>query len=288
MAKFILSAFADEYSANFDEQLEGLKLNGINYMEIRGVDGKNISDLTEDELKAVKEKLDAAGIGVSSIGSPVGKIKVTDDFDAHLVKFRNCIKAAKILGTKNMRIFSFYIPEGMTREECRPEVMRRLGAMLEIAKAEDIYLCHENEKGIYGESPECCLDIQNEFDGEIKLIFDPANFIMDNHESYPHAFELLGDKIYYMHIKDATADKVICPAGKGIGGIPEIIDILDKKCACCCSGIFLTVEPHLKVFKGFDALEATGDKTIMPDNMYASNKEAFCAAVDAIKAIIAK
>ena len=285
MAEFVLSAFADEYSPNFDEQLEGLKKNGVGYMEIRGVDGKNIGDLTEDEMKAAKAKLDAAGIGVSSIGSPIGKIKVTDDFDAHMKKLANCVKAAKIFGTENIRIFSFYIPEGMTREECRPEVMQRLARMLEYAESEGVTLCHENEKGIYGESAECCMDIQKEFDGRIKLIFDPANFVMDGHESYPAAYELLGDKIYYMHIKDATADKVICPAGKGIGGVPQILADLDKKRD---GKIFLSVEPHLKVFKGFESLEATGDKTIMPENTYSSNTEAFGVAVKALKDIIGK
>ena len=282
MAKFVLSAFADEYSKVLDEQIEGLKANGVGYMEIRGVDGKNVSDLTEDEMKAVKAKLDAAGIKVSSIGSPIGKIKVNDEFEPHLAKLANCIKAAKILGTENIRIFSFYIPEGMTREECRPEVMRRLKVMLDMAKAEGVYLCHENEKGIYGESADCCLDIQNEFNGEIKLIFDPANFIMDGHESYPRAYEMLSDKIWYMHIKDATAEKCICPAGCGIGGVPSIISALNK---AHDGELILSVEPHLKVFAGFDALEA-GEKTKMP-NTYASSAESFKAAVDAIKAIIA-
>ena len=260
MAEFILSAFADEYSPNFDEQIEGLKKNGVGFMEIRGVDGKNISDLTEDEMKAVREKLDKAGIGVSSIGSPIGKI----------------------LGTKNIRMFSFYMPEGVTREEARPEVMKRLTAMLEIAKAEGVTLCHENEKGIYGDSPETCLDIQKEFGGEIKLIFDPANFIECGYEPYPHGFELLGDRIYYMHIKDADENHKIAPAGKGIGRIPDIIKELDKR----EGRLFLTVEPHLRVFKGLEALE-TDEKTKMP-NTYATSYEAFGAAVDAIKAIIAK
>ena len=282
MAEFILSAFADEYSPNFDEQLEGLKKNGVGFMEIRGVDGKNISDLTEDEMKAVREKLDKAGIGISSIGSPIGKIKTSDPFEPHLDKLRNCIKAAKILGTKNIRMFSFYMPEGVTREEARPEVMKRLAAMLEIAKAEGITLCHENEKGIYGDSPETCLDIQKEFGGEIKLIFDPANFIECGYEPYPHGFELLGGRIYYMHIKDADENHKIAPAGKGIGRIPDIIKELDKR----EGKLFLTVEPHLRVFKGLEALE-TDEKTKMP-NTYATSYEAFGAAVDAIKAIIAK
>ena len=282
MAKFVLSAFSDEYSKSFDCQLEGLKKHGIGYMEIRGVDGKNISALTEAEMYAVKAKLDASGIKVYSIGSPIGKIKTDEDFEAHLVKFKNCLKAAKILGASNMRIFSFYMAEGQTREEARPQVMAQLKAMLELAKEAGVTLCHENEKGIYGESAACCLDIQKEFGGEIKLIFDPANFVMDNHESYPEAYNMLGDKIYYMHIKDATAEKCICPAGEGIGGVAAILADLDKKRD---DEIILTLEPHLKVFAGFNDLEA-GEKTKMP-NTYATSEESFAAAVNALKGIIA-
>ena len=283
MAEFVLSAFADEYSPKFDEQLEGLKKNGVGFIEIRGVDGTNVADLTDEQLHEVRAKLDAAGIGVSSIGSPIGKIKVYDEFEPHLEKLERCISAAKILGTPNIRMFSFYIPEGKTREECRPEVMRRLSVMLDIAKKAGVTLCHENEKGIYGDSPETCLDINNEFGGEMKLIFDPANFIECGCEPFPHGYGLLGDRIYYMHIKDATAEKMIAPAGKGVGRIPEIIADLDKKRS---GKIFLTVEPHLRVFAGLAGLE-TDEKTKMP-NTYRTSAEAFGAAVDAIKAIIAK
>ena len=283
MAEFVLSAFADEYSPKFDEQLEGLKKNGVGFIEIRGVDGTNVADLTDEQLHEVRAKLDAAGIGVSSIGSPIGKIKVYDEFEPHLEKLERCISAAKILGTPNIRMFSFYIPEGKTREECRPEVMRRLGVMLDIAKKAGVTLCHENEKGIYGDSPETCLDINDEFGGEMKLIFDPANFIECGCEPFPHGYGLLGDRIYYMHIKDATAEKMIAPAGKGVGRIPEIIADLDKKRS---GKIFLTVEPHLRVFAGLAGLE-TDEKTKMP-NTYVTSAEAFGAAVDAIKAIIAK
>ena len=283
MAEFVLSAFADEYSPKFDEQLEGLNKNGVGFIEIRGVDGTNVADLTDEQLHEVRAKLDAAGIGVSSIGSPIGKIKVYDEFEPHLEKLERCISAAKILGTPNIRMFSFYIPEGKTREECRSEVMRRLGVMLDIARKAGVTLCHENEKGIYGDSPETCLDINNEFGGEMKLIFDPANFIECGCEPFPHGYGLLGDRIYYMHIKDATAEKTIAPAGKGVGRIPEIIADLDKKRS---GRIFLTVEPHLRVFTGLAGLE-TDEKTKMP-NTYETSAEAFGAAVDAIKAIIAE
>ena len=84
MAKFILSAFADEYAPEIDRQIEGLKANGIEYMEIRGVDGTNISDITLEKAEEVHAKLKAAGIGVSSIGSPIGKIKLTGEVCEHV------------------------------------------------------------------------------------------------------------------------------------------------------------------------------------------------------------
>ena len=203
MAKFVLSAFADEYSKVFDEQLKGLKEHGIGYMEIRGVDGKNISNLTEEEMYAVKAKLDAAGIKVSSIGSPIGKIKTDEDFEAHLDKFKNCLKAAKILGAPNMRIFSFYMAEGQTREEARPQVMAQLAKMLELAKEAGVTLCHENEKGIYGDGWEFCKRICEEIP-RIKAVFDPANFIQCGVDTL-RAWEELKEFTEYLHLRRFTA-----------------------------------------------------------------------------------
>lgn len=280
MARFELSAFADEYSPIFDRQIEGLQENGVGCIEIRGVDGKNISSLSCDEAKNAKNKLESAGIKVSAIGSPIGKIGIYDDFEAHMALFRRTLEIAKIMETENMRIFSFYLPKDSTPDEVRSEVMRRLEKMLLESEKSGIKLCHENEKGIYGDSPERCLDIQNEFGGAIKCVFDPANFIECGYNPYPDAFELLGDSIYYMHIKDAAEDKTIVPAGAGIGHIPEIIGELNRKDFSC----FLSVEPHLRVFKGLAELENT--ERSMIKNQYATSEEAFAAAVAAIKRII--
>ena len=280
MTEFILSAFADEYSPKFDEQIEGLKLNGVKYMEIRGVDGKNIADVTVDEAKILKQKLNDNGLAVSSMGSPIGKIKITDPFEPHLESLKHIMKLAKIFECDRIRMFSFFISNDSKPEDYRAEVMCRLGKMLEAAKAEGIILCHENEKGIYGDTAARCLDIQKEFNGEIKLIFDHANFICCDEEAYPYAFNMLKDYIYYMHIKDATADKKMAPAGKGIGCIPQSINDLrsvDHK-------FVLTVEPHLQVFKGLENLEGAHKTKV--DNQYTTSAEAFKAAVDAIRSLI--
>lgn len=282
MAKFELSAFTDEYSPEIDKQIEGMLKNGIHYTELRGVDGTNVSEISVEKAKEVKAKLDGSGLEVWSIGSPLGKIKLTDDIEKHLELTKHCAELANIFGTPRMRVFSFYVPDTNNIAPSRGQVMDWMGRMLETAKAEGAILCHENEKGIYGEKIEGCVDIQKTFGGEYKCIFDPANFLQADVKPYPDAFSALGDSVYYMHIKDCDAKKTIVPAGFGLGGIPEILRELNKR----EGKMVLTLEPHLKIFKGLAALEAEGDESNI-GNTYSTSEEAFCAATDALKAIIA-
>lgn len=108
--KFKLAAFADEADSRLDGQISAMTENGVAFLEIRGVDGKNISDITANEAREIRKKLEAAGIAVWSLGSPFGKIGVTESFEAHYDKFRRGLEIANILGAAHMRIFSFYVP----------------------------------------------------------------------------------------------------------------------------------------------------------------------------------
>ena len=282
MAKFELSAFTDEYSPEIDKQIEGMLKNGIHYTELRGVDGKNVSEIDVAKAKEVKAKLEANGLEVWSIGSPLGKIKLTDDIEKHLELTKHCAELANIFGTPRMRVFSFYVPNTTDIAPYRTQVMDWMGRMLEVAKAEGAILCHENEKGIYGEKIEGCVDIQKTFGGEYKCIFDPANFLQADVKPYPDAFNALGDSIYYMHIKDCDAAKTIVPAGKGLGGIPEILRELNKR----EGQMVLTLEPHLTIFKGLAGLEAEGETSAI-GNAFRTAEEAFGVATDSLKSIIA-
>ena len=282
MAKFELSAFTDEYSPEIDKQIEGMLANGIHYTELRGVDGKNVSEIDVAKAKEVKAKLEANGLEVWSIGSPLGKIKLTDDIEKHLELTKHCAELANIFGTPRMRVFSFYVPDTNNIAPYRTQVIDWMGRMLEVAKAEGAILCHENEKGIYGEKIEGCVDIQKTFGGEYKCIFDPANFLQADVKPYPDAFNALGDSIYYMHIKDCDAAKTIVPAGKGLGGIPEILRELNKR----EGQMVLTLEPHLTIFKGLAGLEAEGETSAI-GNAFRTAEEAFGVATDSLKSIIA-
>lgn len=279
MLQFRLSAFADEYSEKIDDQIRWLKENGLDLLEIRGVDGTPVAEITSEKAKEVKEKLDMAGISISAIGSPAGKINIKDDFESHLVQFRHLIDIAHILEAKRMRIFSFFMPEGEEPENYRDEVISRLKIMCKIAREEGITLCHENEKNIYGDTPLRCLELYNALGGEMKCVFDHANFISCDVEPYPYAYNMLKDTLEYMHIKDADSGKEMVAAGEGIGNIPETIAALknDKD-----GEFILTLEPHLMEFNGLQGLESEGHTSKL-GNRFKNNDEAFEYALTSLK-----
>lgn len=285
MAEFLLSAFADEAGGGLLSQIEALKANGLTHIEPRGLDEGNISNYTADQAKAVKKILDEQGIGVSSIGSHFGKINIKDDFTAHFDSFKQCVENACILGTQNIRMFSFYMPEGEDPAIYRDAVFERLEMMADFSRKADIWCCHENEKGIFGDVDDRCLDILKTFEGKIKGIFDPANFIQCKVEILP-AYEKLKDYIEYVHIKDCRMkDGFVVPCGKGDGNVEELIRRFNLK----DGKHFLTLEPHLKVFDGLKDLELTGgSESVKEEFEYPTNRDAFNAACDAFHAVLDK
>lgn len=280
MAKMILSAFADEYSNSFTEQLEALRSFGIGYVEVRGVDGKNISVLTPDDVREMKQKLDYYGISVSAMGSPIGKIKLDGDVRGHFEMAKRVFESANELGAKYVRMFSFYAPDGRNILDCKSEVFEHLSALKDLAREHGAVLCHENEAEIYGSVPERCLEIHNAFGGEIKTVFDMGNYVLEGVKPYPEAYGMLRDTIAYFHIKDALYEGAIVPPGKGEASIKEI---LADHVGYAKDDFFVSVEPHLQLFSGLNAL--VGRKF---DNPYKYNdqKEAFADAVNKLKEIL--
>lgn len=282
MIQFKLSAFSDELSPEIDRQIEWLSANALDYMEIRGVDGTPVAEITLDKAREVKAKLDTAGIRISALGSPAGKINIKDDFEPHVEQFKHLLEIAKILDAKRMRMFSFFMPEGCDPADHRDEVMRRLSVFVELARPYGVILCHENEKNIYGDTPERCLDIYNEFKGEIKCVFDHANFISCDIEPFPYAYGMLKHTFSHMHIKDADKNAEMVPAGEGIGRIPETLAALGE----IYDGEFiLTLEPHLMEFGGLAGLESEGHTSNL-GNRYSNSDEAFEVALNALRKYI--
>lgn len=279
MYSFILSGFADEIDENIDVQFQTLQKLGMNYFEVRGVNEKNVADLTDDEVFKLLTAMKKYGIRASSIGSPIGKIGIRDDFGPHFEKFKRVIDIAKALGTEYVRIFSFYIPEGDDPDKYRGEVTLRLVKMITYAKSQNIVLLHENEKGIYGDNSDRCFKLFDAlYSSNFKAVFDPANFIQCG-EDTKKAFDELYPYIAYMHIKDAkSSDGSVVPAGYGDGNIEYILKSLKEKEYFG----FLSLEPHLGNFSGVECLETDDSMT----KLEKSNADKFLLAHNSLTKIL--
>lgn len=250
-----LSAFADEISADLNEQIAVLLSENIHFLDLRSVWGTNVLDLTDQQVAEIKRMLDEKGVGVAAIGSPLGKVPIDSSFDEEFQRLERAIVLALRFQTPFIRMFSFYPPaagaDTVDPASYREEVIRRLREMTAHAHAAGVVLLHENEKGIYGDTIDRCVDLfQSIDDSNFRSVLDPANYIQCAQVPYPDAYEFTRPWLDYVHVKDVDANGTLVVAGAGEARWPELLlrlrtDGYDG---------FLTLEPHLAAagqFKGF-------------------------------------
>lgn len=239
-----LSGFADEIDDDLTTQCRVLRELGLSWMEFRSAWGTNVLDLDAAQLERASEILAEHGLKVSSVGSPIGKIFIDEDFEPHLVRARHAVEVAQHFGAPFIRIFSFFLRPGMDPADHRDEVMRRMRALAEVAEAGGVVLLHENEKDIYGDTPERCLDLMQTVDSPaLRATWDPANFVqVCGPKPFDAGWSMIRPYIVYMQIKDAiAATSEVVTAGSGDGQLPETIAALK---ADGFDGFF-SLEPHL-------------------------------------------
>ncbi|AGZ41645.1 sugar phosphate isomerase/epimerase family protein [Actinoplanes friuliensis] len=238
-----LSGFIDEISPDFTEQCRTAADLGLKYVELRSAWEVNILDLEPARLGVMKETLEAYDLEVSSIGSPIGKIFIDEDFPAHLDRMRHAADVAHLFGAPYIRIFSFFLRPGADPAAHRDEVIRRMRALARVAEESDLVLLHENEKEIYGDVPSRCLDIVRSVDSpHLRLAWDPANFVQVGVQPYSEGYAVLRPHVEYIQIKDArAADGSVVPAGEGDGEVARTMRALHH------DGFdgFFSLEPHL-------------------------------------------
>ncbi len=240
-----LSAFADEISADLNEQIAVLRSENISFLNLRGVWNTNVLDLSDAQIQEIRQTLHDEGIGVSAIASPIGKVPIDSPFDEHLRRFEHAITLAKFFDTPFIRIFSFYPPTNRSSNnpaEWRGEALQRLHELTTRASTEGIVLLHENEKDIYGDTIARCIDLLQSIDNvHFQAILDPANFIQCNQTPYPDAYNALQPWLKYIHVKDALPDGSVVAPGEGIAHWPQLLQQLHN------DGYdgFLSLEPHL-------------------------------------------
>jgi sugar phosphate isomerase/epimerase len=238
-----LSGFSDEISPDLEEQAALVRKLGMSHLEFRSAWGTNVLDLDADQLARARRILDDHDLKVSSIGSPIGKIFVDEDFDAHLDRARHAVDVAHHFGAPYIRIFSFFIRPGQDPDDHREEVLRRMRALADVAEQGDVVLLHENEKEIYGDIPRRCVDILESVGSpHLRAAWDAANFVQVGVRPFTEGYAAIRPHLEYVQIKDALlADGEVVAAGRGDGEVVETIRALRE------DGFdgFFSLEPHL-------------------------------------------
>jgi sugar phosphate isomerase/epimerase len=243
---FTLSAFADEIDPNPQIQLDVLEQSGIRHLELRSIHKTNVLDLTDQQVAELKALLDRRGFKLSAIGSPVGKIRIDEPFDPHLKRFDRAIQLCGVFGTPNIRVFSYYPPEGKdwdsAGEEPVREVFDRLREQVQRAERAGVRLLHENEHRIYGDTPERVTRLCEALAGPaFRAVYDPANYVFCGYDPW-QGWQKTKQWTSHFHIKDwAPGEKHGRLAGEGHGRIAEV---MAEAVQMGYDG-FATLEPHL-------------------------------------------
>jgi sugar phosphate isomerase/epimerase len=251
---FTLSAFADEISHDPREQVAVLKQCRVRFIEFRSIYKTNVLMLSDDQIKEFKKLLDGEGMGLSAIGSPIGKLAIDADFNAHLDKFKRAIELCGVFGTRGIRIFSYYPPgndanfDPANWPKYRDEVMRRMNAKAELAAKNNVVLFHENEHRIYGDSPDRVADILRTVNSPaLRAAYDAANYAYGNFDPV-EGWEKTKQYTAHFHIKDwkkgghAAGHEYGVIAGTGDGQIAHSI----KGAVAMGYKGFAVMEPHLR------------------------------------------
>lgn len=283
-----ISGFADEISSDFDRQLATVIRLGMKYISLRSADGMNVADYTPEEVsEKLLPRLGKAGVGVSSLGSPIGKIAVGDEeaFRDNLEKLERLCKICKLLNCRYIRVFSFYIPEGQDPEQYRDTVIEKLRAFESIARKHDVILIHENEKDIYGDVADRCLTLLQAVDSPyLRAAFDFANFVQCGEDTV-RAWEMLRQYVVYIHIKDAVSgsnENVVCGTGEG-----HIAALLKRAIKDEGYRGFLTLEPHLVLFGALQSLEHKAATDVIKENKAKDGADGYRMQYEALQAILA-
>lgn len=246
-----LSGFGDEIAADFETQLAEMRKMGLNYIALRNLWGTNVLSLDAKQRDRARKLLRKHGMGISEIGSPLGKVLITGDWKEEWARYETAIELTKFFGCPRIRIFSYYFPEGEPRERWRGEVIRRLREMSARAEKEGVVLLHENDTETYGEDGLHCRDLVQSVGSKAFVpIFDPANFVRAGGRPYTQWWDMLAADVGHLHVKDCKRDGTHVPAGQGDGEFKKVLQGLKKKNYVG----FATMEPHLDVagqFSGF-------------------------------------
>lgn len=264
------SGISDEAGKDIDTQIRAHQELGWKHLELRLVDGVNITSLPESQFEVVCERVAAAGMQVSCFGSAIANWArpITIDAQVDIDDLKGAIPRMQRLKVPFIRVMSYpNDPKAPIGEpEWRVESIRRMKVLAKMAEDAGVMLAHENCSGWGGLSAENSNILLGEVNSPaLKVVFDTGNPVTYGQDSWDYYQKVKGD-IVYVHVKDAKKiDGVdhytFC--GEGEGYVREIVGDLLKN--GYDGGI--SIEPHLA------AIIHTGQQAMSPEQLYQSYTE---------------
>jgi len=264
------SGISDEAGQAIDVQIQAHQELGWAHLELRMIDGENLTAVSDEKFEEVYEKVTAAGMSVSCFGSAIANWArpITCDPQIDVDDLQRAIPRMQRFGTEFIRVMSYpNDPDNPLPEpEWRDEAIRRMKGMARIAEDGGVILAHENCSGWGGQSAEHSNLLLAEVDSPaLKVVFDTGNPVTYGQDSWAY-YETVAKDIVYVHIKDArktNGEEVYTYCGEGDGCVREIVgDLLAKGYD---GGI--SIEPHLA------AVIHTGETTDDAAELYNSYVE---------------
>jgi sugar phosphate isomerase/epimerase len=217
--KIPIAAITDEFSPDLDTALGAMEEIGMRAVELRVVSGKNILDLSDDELDWIAQRVAARGFRVISIASPLLKCllpdspPVDDRFQHDVFASKHTFEdqsrlaeraffIAKKFGAKIVRVFSFW--RTVEPGKCFEHVVRELGRLAEEAAHHDLIIGLENEHACNIATASETRRVLDRLSGpNLGVVWDPANAYVSGENPFPDGYRLLPpDRIVHVHAKD--------------------------------------------------------------------------------------
>lgn len=214
-----IAAITDEFSPTLSEAIPGITEIGMTGAELRVIDGQNIMDLSDDQLKRAKDALDAAGLTVISIASPLLKCVLPNapevdrrfgqdafasehTFEDQPRLTERAFHIARFFGAKILRVFSYW---RTTRPEfCLERIVEALSRLALLGEKEGVVIGLENEHACnLATGSETAMALEFIPNQNLKIVWDPANALVAGEDPFPGGYSLLRKhRIVHVHAKD--------------------------------------------------------------------------------------
>ncbi len=244
-----ISGISDEAARDIDGQIKAHQQLGWKHIEIRNIEGTNLTDISDEQFKTVQGKLEAAGMQVSCFASQLANWSrpISGDFVIDKEELERAIPRMQALGTPFIRCMSYPNADPEWEEQkWKDEVVSRLKTLADMAQQGGVTLVHENCNGWGGIGPNETNELLQEVGSDhLQLVFDtgnPAQYEQDAWEYY----QAVKERIVYVHIKDYhqpefKGDERACFPGEGACYVKEILsDLIGSGYS---GGI--SIEPHI-------------------------------------------